>query len=52
MKDDYSITWEFVIRKMEEVYGIKPDSELRLSLGEILRRINYIWERCVYGGTE
>lgn len=40
---DYSITWSYIVEKMSEKCGIKPDSTDKISMGEIERRIEDIW---------
>lgn len=40
---DYSINWKYIVDKMEEKFGLKPDSTEKLSMGEIDRKIEEIW---------
>lgn len=41
---DYSISWGYIVSRMESLYGIEPDSEEKVAYGDIERRINYIWQ--------
>ena len=41
---DYTISWGYIVSRMESLYGIKPDDEERFSFGEIERNIQYIWQ--------
>lgn len=41
---DYSISWGYIVARMQSLYGINPDSEEKVSFGEIERHINYIWQ--------
>ena len=41
---DYSISWAYIISRMESVFGISPDNEDRFALGKIQRKIDFIWE--------
>lgn len=51
--DDYSITWKFIVDKMEERFGIAPDSTEKFSMGEIELRLEEIWtEFFETGGDE
>lgn len=43
-KNDYTITWGYIVSRMESLYGIKPDDEERVAFGDIEKRINYIWQ--------
>jgi len=43
MTQDYSITWQYIVEKMKEKYGIQPDSTEKLSFGEIEAYLEYIW---------
>lgn len=40
--EDYTITWQYLIEKMKEKYGISPDSTERFSLGEIEYKLECI----------
>ena len=40
---DYSITWAYIVSRMESRYGFAPDNEERLSFGEIERYLSDIW---------
>lgn len=44
MKVDYSISWGYIVSRMESLYGTTPDSEEKFAMGDIERRINYIWQ--------
>ena len=41
---DYSISWGYIVSRMESLYGIGPDSEEKVAYGNIERRMNYIWQ--------
>lgn len=40
---NYCITWGYIVRKMEERFGIKPTSTEEFSMGEIKRYMESIW---------
>lgn len=40
---DYTISWSYIVNRMESLYGISPDSEEKYSFGELEKHINYIW---------
>ena len=40
---DYSLNWKYIVDKMEEKFGLKPDSTEKLSMGDIQRKIEKIW---------
>lgn len=40
---DYSITWSYIVQKMEDKFGINPNSDEKFSMGEIERYIENIW---------
>ena len=41
---DYTITWNYICSKMEQMFGIKTDSCQKFSMGEIHKYINCIWD--------
>lgn len=41
---DYTITWGYIVSRMESLYGLKPDDEERFSMWDFERRIAYIWQ--------
>lgn len=41
---DYSITWGYIVSRMESLYGISPDSEEKVAFGEIEKNMAYIWQ--------
>ena len=41
---DYSITWKYIVDKIRDEYGISPESEEKLSFGEIEAYMNKIWD--------
>lgn len=41
---DYSISWGYIVSRMESLYGISPDNEEKVAYGDIERRMNYIWQ--------
>lgn len=43
-RSDYSITWGYIVSRMQSLYGINPDDEERVAFGDIEKRINYIWQ--------
>lgn len=44
MTQDYSITWQYIVEKMKEKYGIQPDSTEKFSFGEIKAYLECIWD--------
>lgn len=44
---DCTITWAYIVSRMESRYGFKPDNEERLSMGELERYIGDIWEEFI-----
>ena len=42
--NDYSITWGYIVKKMEEDYGLSPKSEEPFAFGDLVRYVNYIWD--------
>lgn len=40
---DYSISWGYIVSRMESLYGISPDNEEKVAFGDIERRMYYIW---------
>ena len=43
MRSDCSITWGYIVNKMEKKFGIAPDSNAKYSMGEIDKMIETIW---------
>ena len=43
MKFDYSITWAYIVSRMQSKYGFSPDNEEKLSFGELEAYIGDIW---------
>lgn len=41
---DYSISWGYIVSRMESLYGISPDDEEKVAFGEIEKHIAYIWQ--------
>ena len=41
---DYSISWAYIVQRMQSLYGISPDNEDLVAFGDIERHINYIWQ--------
>ncbi len=41
---DYSITWGYVVQKMNEKYGICVESNEKFSFGELMLYMNRIWD--------
>ena len=46
----YSITWAYIVKKMEEDFGVPPDSEELFAFGDLVRFVNYIWDK--YSGEK
>lgn len=44
---EYYITWKYIVQKMEERFGIKPDSTEKISMHEIERRMDSIWNEFI-----
>ena len=47
MVDDYRITWDYIVDRMESKYGFKPDNEEKCSFGELMKYLSDIWEEYV-----
>ena len=43
MAEDYCISWGEIVRMMESVHGIKPDSKTKDSFGAFERKLRDIW---------
>ena len=43
MAEDYCISWGEIVRMMESVHGIKPDSKTKESFGYFERKLRDIW---------
>lgn len=41
---DYSISWGYIVSRMESLYGIPPNSEDKVAYCEIERKLNAIWQ--------
>lgn len=41
---DYSISWGYIVARMESLYGISPDDDNRVAYGDIEKRMDYIWQ--------
>jgi len=41
---DYSISWQYIVNRMEQKYGIKPDSTEKYSYGDIRHYMDGIWD--------
>ncbi len=41
---DYSISWAYIVSRMESLFGISPDNEEKVAFGEIEKHLNYIWQ--------
>lgn len=41
---DYSISWAYIVSRMESLYGISPNNEDKVPYGEIEKHMNYIWQ--------
>ena len=41
---DYSVSWGYIVSRMESLYGISSDDDNRVAYGDIERRMNYIWQ--------
>ena len=42
-EDDYSITWGYICDCMKHDYGLSRNSNKRLSMGEVERMLEAIW---------
>ena len=41
---DYSVTWGEIVSRMQEKYGLAPDSEEKFSFGDLSGKMNAIWD--------
>lgn len=41
---DYSISWAYIVSRMEKLYGISPDNEEKVAYCEIEKHLAYIWQ--------
>lgn len=41
---DYTISWGYIVSRMESLFGLKPDDEERFWFIEIERHVAYIWQ--------
>lgn len=41
---DYSISWGYIVSRMEFIYGVKPNDEVKMAYCDIIRRLDYIWQ--------
>lgn len=41
---DYSISWGYIVSRMESLYGVEPDNEEKIAYCDITRRLDYIWQ--------
>ena len=44
---DYSISWAYIVSKMEERYGMPPDNEEKMAFGDIEKYLSEIWSEYV-----
>ena len=42
--NDYSISWDYIVSRMEALYGIKPNNEEKMAYGDITKRLDCIWQ--------
>lgn len=43
MTFDYSITWAYIVSRMQSKYGFSPDNEEKLPFGEFMAYLGDIW---------
>ena len=41
---DYSISWGYIVSRMESLYGISPNSNDKVAYGEIEQKLKNIWQ--------
>ncbi len=41
---DYSISWGYIVSRMESLYGISPADDEKRAFGDIEKRVNHIWQ--------
>lgn len=41
--NDYTISWAYIVNRMEERYGMSPDNEEKMSFGDIEKYLSEIW---------
>lgn len=44
MQKDYSITWQYIVKTMEEKYGLAPDSTVKHPMERIEQFTESIWD--------
>ena len=42
--NDYSITWKYIVDKMEKKYNYPPDSEKEEAMGTFIHLLNRVWD--------
>lgn len=41
---DYSISWGYIVSRMESLYGVEPNDEEKVAYCDITRHLDYIWQ--------
>ena len=41
---DYSISWKYIVDIMEKKFDLSPTSDKKMSMGQILRYLDIIWD--------
>lgn len=41
--NDYTISWAYIVNRMEERYGMSPNNEEKMSFGDIEKYLSEIW---------
>ena len=44
MRNNYFITWKYIVEQMESKFGISPNNTELFSMGELEAYINDIWD--------
>jgi len=47
VRQDCSISWGYIVKRVEEEFGIKPDSDDMYAMCEIEKLIELIWDKFV-----
>lgn len=42
-REDFTISWRYIIERMESRFGIKPDDETKVPFGELETKFLGIW---------
>lgn len=41
--NDYTISWAYIVNRMEERYDMSPDNEEKMAFGDIEKYLSEIW---------